>query len=87
VRNTYIYPPKPSLRIIQDIMGYTYAATSARMCVLRLTLNVPPVLSLCPGTTPFPSLATTCKKLELTASSNSRLPSPYVFCVVCAEST
>lgn len=23
VRNTYIYPPKPSLRIIQDIMGYT----------------------------------------------------------------
>jgi methylmalonyl-CoA mutase len=23
VRNTYIYPPKPSLRIISDIMGYT----------------------------------------------------------------
>ena len=23
VRNTYIYPPKPSLRAIQDIMGYT----------------------------------------------------------------
>jgi methylmalonyl-CoA mutase len=23
VRNTYIYPPRPSLRIIQDIMGYT----------------------------------------------------------------
>lgn len=24
VRNTYIYPPMPSLRIIQDIMGFTY---------------------------------------------------------------
>ena len=24
VRNTFIYPPEPSLRIIQDIMGYTY---------------------------------------------------------------
>ena len=23
VRNTYIYPPGPSLRIISDIMGYT----------------------------------------------------------------
>lgn len=23
VRNTYIYPPAPSMRIIQDIMGYT----------------------------------------------------------------
>jgi methylmalonyl-CoA mutase len=23
VRNTYIYPPTPSLRIISDIMGYT----------------------------------------------------------------
>jgi methylmalonyl-CoA mutase len=23
VRNTYIYPPEPSLRIIQDIMGFT----------------------------------------------------------------
>jgi hypothetical protein len=23
VRNTYIYPPEPSMRIIRDIMGYT----------------------------------------------------------------
>jgi methylmalonyl-CoA mutase len=23
VRNTYIYPPGPSMRIIQDIFGYT----------------------------------------------------------------
>jgi methylmalonyl-CoA mutase len=23
VRNTYIYPPEPSLRIISDIMSYT----------------------------------------------------------------
>lgn len=23
VRNTYIYPPKPSMRIISDIFGYT----------------------------------------------------------------
>lgn len=23
VRNTYIYPPEPSIRIIQDIFGYT----------------------------------------------------------------
>ena len=23
VRNTYIYPPEPSMRIIQDIFGYT----------------------------------------------------------------
>ena len=25
VRNTYIYPPKPSMRIISDIFGYTSA--------------------------------------------------------------
>lgn len=25
VRNTYIYPPEPSLRVISDIMGYTAA--------------------------------------------------------------
>lgn len=24
VRNTYIYPPRPSLRIIENIFGYTY---------------------------------------------------------------
>ena len=23
VRNTFIYPPEPSMRIISDIMGYT----------------------------------------------------------------
>ena len=26
VRNTYIYPPEPSMRIISDIFGYTSAA-------------------------------------------------------------
>ncbi len=30
VRNTFIYPPAPSLRIIQDIMGYTCVPVGLR---------------------------------------------------------
>lgn len=41
VRNTYIYPPGPSLRIISDIMGYTSQFVS-RNQLLRRVLPIAP---------------------------------------------
>ena len=35
MRNTYIYPPEPSLRIVQDIMGYTCVTVCLRKSLLK----------------------------------------------------
>ncbi len=36
VRNTYIYPPEPSMRIIGDIFGYTAEVSYTQLCLLNL---------------------------------------------------
>ena len=41
VRNTYIYPPKPSMRIISDIFGYTSAQDAEVQLDLDLRLSHP----------------------------------------------
>lgn len=57
VRNTFIYPPEHSMRIISDIMGYT-------------AKNMPKYNSISISGEDFTSCSNTkaiiCKKLELT---------------------
>jgi hypothetical protein len=74
VRNTYIYPPGPSLRIISDIMGYTSQFVSCRPPLVHLRLKkrrcflggssadvYHGVQPRCPSSTRSPSAATTCR--------------------------
>lgn len=74
VRNTYIYPPRPSLRIIENIFGYTYVESCTWLRLSSLTVanlaHLPTITALrtCQSTTPSPSRATTCRKLAPTAS-------------------
>jgi methylmalonyl-CoA mutase len=47
VRNTYIYPPEPSMRIVADIIGYTSRADAALQ--LDFDLRLPHAGSRCDG--------------------------------------
>ena len=39
VRNTYIYPPEPSMRIVSDIIGYTSEGDAALQLHIDLRLS------------------------------------------------
>jgi methylmalonyl-CoA mutase len=67
VRNTFIYPPQPSMRIIADIFSYTAKVWQDFELMLHRT---------CRNSTPSPSQATTCRRLGPMPflSSDSLLP-------------
>lgn len=77
VRNTYIFPPEPSMHAIADIFAYTSKVGTVQRpsprsyigrladCCCFLALRV---TSTCPSLTPYPSAATTFRKLGLTPS-------------------
>lgn len=69
VRNTFIYPPEPSMRIIADIFSYTAKVWRE----FKLTLH-----RICQNSTPSPSRATTCKRLGPMSFLSSDLPLPMV---------
>lgn len=85
VRNTYIFPPEPSMHAIADIFAYTSKVGAARRFSVFLprSARATPdvwlifffvcflarhVTSTCPSSTPYPSAATTFRKLGLTPS-------------------
>lgn len=60
VRNTFIYPPEPSMRIVGDIIGFTSVVHSLYAETCRI----------CRNTIPSPFLAITCRKPGLMQSKN-----------------
>lgn len=84
VRNTYIFPPEPSMHAIADIFAYTskVCTSSVLLFVLCSPCVIPGnagcladffflalhVARTCPSLTPYPSAATTFRKLELMPS-------------------
>jgi methylmalonyl-CoA mutase len=86
VRNTYIYPPEPSMRIVADIIGRTTSSRSSwsatptstrrnRRCASSPTSSASPRRT-CPSSTPSPSPATTCRRPGRPTSRSWPTPSP-----------
>lgn len=61
VRNTYIFPPEPSMRAIADIFAFT---SQVGNCQPFSPCNA--FFSICQNSILFPYLATTCKRLAQT---------------------
>jgi methylmalonyl-CoA mutase len=62
VRNTYIYPPEPSMRIIGDIFSFI-SKVSKPISIEKKVFNLRNVLRTCPSSTQSAFLVTICKKL------------------------
>ncbi len=61
VRNTYIYPPEPSMRIIGDIFSFI-SKVSNQISIEKKVCNRGNVLRTCPSSTRSAFLVTICKK-------------------------